>query len=346
MLASGLAGRGHHVTAIVRAGGRPEEGLLDQRVHVDELPAGTAHRRRLIRVPSIILSLRRRLAMIDPDVVVAFKPENAVPALAAGVGKPYRVVVSERITLDRHKHYWHWRLGRRLLYRLAAVVVVQTDRSVPTLRQIAPAVDVQVIPNIVIVPTATSADSVWAPVPVAPGCRLITVARLAHQKGIDRLLDSFAGVAAEFPDWHLMIVGDGPDRSTLLTQSERLGLADRVTFAGTVVDPFPSLRDSDVFALASRHEGFPNALAEAMAVGLPVVAYDCPTGPGELITSGENGLLVADGDIEAFAEALRLLMADDALRRRLGARARSVKTRYAPDPVLDRWERVLRGSSV
>jgi len=342
LLANALAERGHRVTALLRARGGSVEGT-HPRVAIEVLPTATGDTRRWIRVPALVFSLTRRLRDIDPDVVVAFKPENAIPALLAATIARVPMVVSERVSLADHKHYWHWRLGRRLMYGRAAALVAQTERLVADARRLAPKASIHVVPNMVVIPAGTNGGSVWDRFPSGrPQGRLITIGRLAQQKGLDRLIDAFADLALAVPEWCLAIIGAGPLQDDLDHRISAAGLDDRVKLMGAVDDPFPSLRDSHVFALASRYEGFPNALLEAMSVGLAVVAYDCPTGPRELIDDEANGLLIPDGDTRAFADGLLRAMTDESLRSRLGARAKRAAEEFAPERIVGRWEAVLR----
>jgi glycosyltransferase involved in cell wall biosynthesis len=173
-----------------------------------------------------------------------------------------------------------------------------------------------------------------APVVTAAG-------RYAGEKGYDRLIDAFASVADRHPGWTLRIFGHGPLQGPLRRQAERLGLAERVLLPGLAGDIEEELRASSVFALSSIHEGLPMALAEAMACGLPCVAFDCAPGVREIVSDGVDGLVVPPRDVEALAEGLDRLMGDEALRRRLGEAARASVRRFAPDQVLARWEDVF-----
>jgi glycosyltransferase involved in cell wall biosynthesis len=167
--------------------------------------------------------------------------------------------------------------------------------------------------------------------------------RLSREKGFDVLMRAFARCAATRPDWSLLIAGEGEERAHLVDLRGRLGLAARVRLPGRVADPGGLLRRADLFVLPSRHEGFPNALLEAMACGLPVVAFDCPSGPAEIVRPGQDGLLVPACDEEALAAAMRRLMDDEAERRRLGARAVEVLERFGLDRVMAAWETVVDG---
>lgn len=133
---------------------------------------------------------------------------------------------------------------------------------------------------------------------------LISVGRLAPQKGFDLLLPALAQVRSRFPGLHLTILGDGPDRAALEAQARSLGLADVVTFAGFSAEPLPLVRAADLFVLASRYEGFPNAALEALACGTPVVLTDCPGANSEIVLPGRNGRLAPSIAPDAIATTL------------------------------------------
>ena len=174
-------------------------------------------------------------------------------------------------------------------------------------------------------------SDVSAPLVVAAG-------RYAPEKGYDRLIEAFSRVADDHPDWVLRILGHGPLHGQLVKQVQRLGLVGRVELPGLAQDIEAELRGASVFALSSIHEGLPMALAEAMACGVPAVAFDCAPGVREIVTDGVDGIVVPPRDVAGLALGLGRLMGDPALRRRYGEAARANVRRFAPDAVLSQWE--------
>lgn len=170
---------------------------------------------------------------------------------------------------------------------------------------------------------------------------VVTAGRYAPEKGYDRLIDAFARVAPDHPDWVLKIFGHGPLHKQLEKQVAQLGLEGRVVLPGLADDIEAELRASSVFALSSIHEGLPMALAEAMACGVPCVAFDCAPGVREIVTDGVDGIVVPPRSVAALADGLARLMADEELRRRYGAAARTNVRKFAPDAVLQQWEDVF-----
>jgi GalNAc-alpha-(1->4)-GalNAc-alpha-(1->3)-diNAcBac-PP-undecaprenol alpha-1,4-N-acetyl-D-galactosaminyltransferase len=137
-------------------------------------------------------------------------------------------------------------------------------------------------------------------------------------------------------------VGEGPERPRLEAQIRAAGLEERVRLCGWIPDPASVLRTCDAFVLSSRFEGFPNALLEAMALGLPAISVDCPSGPADIIRHEVDGLLVPFGNVPALAAAIRRLLSDGRLRGQLGAEAVRVVERFSTARYFALWDAVLR----
>jgi glycosyltransferase involved in cell wall biosynthesis len=155
------------------------------------------------------------------------------------------------------------------------------------------------------------------------------------------LVEAWAAIAPHYPDWRLSIYGSGPDEEALRQQARELGLDDKQVFRGLTTDLDAALSTASIYALPSREEGFPIALMEAMAYGLPSVAFDCAPGIRELLEDEVTGLLVNPGNVPGFAGALERLMKDADLRRRMGGQARESVDRFSPDAIVDRWEQLF-----
>ena len=142
------------------------------------------------------------------------------------------------------------------------------------------------------------------------GIHLLSVGRLTHQKGMDRLLEAFALVSKRFSGCDLTIVGDGPQREFLEKKAKELGIPDSVHFVGYRANPFVYMRHAHLFVSTSRWEGLPNTVLESLACGTPVVAFDCPGGTGEIIRDGLNGWLVPDGNCAALVGKISEVITD------------------------------------
>ncbi|MBA4741620.1 MAG: glycosyltransferase [Azoarcus sp.] len=138
---------------------------------------------------------------------------------------------------------------------------------------------------------------------------IVAVGRLEAVKGHARLVDAFARIAPIHPGLHLVVLGEGAERAALATRIRAAEMASRVHLAGHALNPFPWIRRARALVLASQHEGFGMVLAEALALGTPVIATDCPGGPAEILEHGRYGRLVAPGDESALADAIAAALA-------------------------------------
>jgi glycosyltransferase involved in cell wall biosynthesis len=183
------------------------------------------------------------------------------------------------------------------------------------------------------------------PLPLVPGTPsprtekvVASIGRLSHEKGVDLLLDAWAEAAPKQPGWTLRIYGRGEAEAQLRQQCAELGLEDSVDFAGQTDDVPGALRASSVFVQSSRGEGFPLVLLEAMATGVPCVAFDCAPGVREIVTHEEDGLLARPGNTSELARHLVRLMSDEHLRDTMGDQALRSVHRFDPDVITRRWE--------
>jgi glycosyltransferase involved in cell wall biosynthesis len=287
-----------------------------------------------------ILELRRAVRNSKPDVIISFMDKVNVVTLIAtrGLGRP--VVVYELIDPSRHDIGWAWRGLRKLTYPFADALVCLTHSALARFQGLIGRKG-YAIPGLVSVPAQLTRRNASSSLHT-----LIAMGRLEAQKGFDLLLDAFARIADRHSDWFLQILGQGPLRSELEAQALRLNLGKRVQFAGEVADPFSFLCAADLFVFSSRFEGFGMALAEAMACGLPVVSFDCPSVPRDIVRDGVDGILVPPEDVAALAAALDRLMGDAQERHRLGARAPDVTTRFSQDRVLSLWQNLFNDLSM
>ena len=165
--------------------------------------------------------------------------------------------------------------------------------------------------------------------------------RLTEQKGFDLLLTAFAKIALNHPNWQLLILGDGELRQQLEAQKDDLGLTNQVFFLGRVHNPFAILKHAKIFVMSSRFEGFPMAHGEAMTCGLPVIATDCPSGPGELIRDGIDGILVPNQDVKQLAIVMDNLMSDTIKRQYLAANTGAIIERFGLAKIMQDWENLI-----
>ena len=171
--------------------------------------------------------------------------------------------------------------------------------------------------------------------------QVLAAGRLTPQKGFDLLVPAWAHVAAEHPDWRLRISGRGEWRDRLATMIDQHGLGEQVVLTRAAKNLARRMEHHSIFVLSSRFEGFPLVLLEAMGMGMAVVAFDCPTGPADVIEDHRNGLLVPHKDVDALGAAIAEMIADPELRRRCAAAAVETAREYTMEAVGPRWDALL-----
>lgn len=296
----------------------------------------------LVKNVDRIHRLNTAFRQVGPDVIVSFMTEMNVLALMASRFTGIPVVVSERIHPGRHLMYldasvqrrFQW--SRKLTYRFADAIVVQTDEIADWFKKDL-GLDSHVIPNPVDLTLFTS-PAACASRTNGPGRKKLTaLGRLHLQKGFDLLIDAFGRIADRHPDWDLTIYGAGSDQDSLVEQAEARGLTNRVFLPGATQDVASKLTGTDLFVHPARYEGFPNAVAEALAAGCCVLATDCPGGTREILADGAYGVLVQNEDLEALTAALDELLGDVARREDFRRKAREAVAEFDAGPIARRW---------
>jgi GalNAc-alpha-(1->4)-GalNAc-alpha-(1->3)-diNAcBac-PP-undecaprenol alpha-1,4-N-acetyl-D-galactosaminyltransferase len=288
-----------------------------------------------------LYALRRLINETRPDVVVSFLANVNVAAILATRWTKVPVIVCERTNpVVETKSGRFLKLSRRLTYPLAEMVTVQAEDTLAPFRVFMPKLkELAVIPN----PLPQGIET-FTPVPgiLRQRSRLLAMGRLSAEKQFDMLINVYAHLAERFSAWDLWIWGEGDMRAILEHQVGTLDLTGRVFLPGVTQRPWFEMSQSDVFVLSSAFEGFPNVLLEAMALGIPCVSFDCPSGPRELTRGGDDALLVPAGDMVALQAALARMMEDQELRTVLGTKAAtSIRSRYSLTNVIGRWDNLF-----
>lgn len=336
VLANAWTDRGDEVTILTLDDETPFYPLAKEVVRVGLGVAGESRgfvavlRNNLRRVASLRAGIRRS----EPETVISFIDTANVLALLATRGLKAPVIVSERSDPAHFPTGRATRILRRILYPLADAVIVQTEGAA---RFFGAGMKgrLHVIPNPVLPGPGET------PALTCSQRRIVALGRLSKEKGFDLLIEAFSEVAPKWPGWSLEIWGEGPGRAELDQLIRSKGMRDQVRLPGWTPSPHQVLRGAALFVLPSRVEGFPNALCEAMAAGVTVLAADCPSGPRDIIRDGVDGLLVSAGDAIALARAIDRLLGDEKLRMRLAGEAPNVVSRFGLARVLGLWDGVL-----
>lgn len=242
-----------------------------------------------------------------------------------------KIILSEHVAYETSPCWI--RALKRLSYHLSdeLVLLTQHDQSI---------LDGKVKANVSVISNASAfpvqgADSLAQKKKV-----VLAVGRLTYQKAFDRLLHIWAAIDDK-KGWELRVIGDGEDRDKLQKIVDDHALADTVSLLPAAKNIDIEYANASILAMTSHYEGLPLVLIESKSFGLPAVAFDCKTGPREIISEGVDGFLVLDGDMEAYKEKLVYLMNSDDARRNMQLAALSAAERYSPEIIVKQWMRLI-----
>ncbi|ALX86110.1 MULTISPECIES: glycosyltransferase family 4 protein [Achromobacter] len=344
-LSAHWAGMGREVMVVTQAGAEGDVYTLHPKVRREVLhTAGEGGGLRGIwSNVQRVRALRRVIKAFRPDIVLGMMTTASVLSVLACAGLSCRVIATEHTHPPSQTLSGFWQRLRRLTYPRAARVVALTRGTAQWLEQHVPGSRLAVIPNPVHWPLPKG-EPALAPPSGDGRKRLLAVGRLHADKGFDLLLRAYARLAPSHPDWDLVILGEGDERRALETQVREAGLQERVSLPGRAGNVGDWYQSADLYVLTSRFEGLSNTLLESMASGLAAVAFDCDTGPREIVREGVDGVLVRpNGDVDALCRELDAVMGDEAARRRMAQAATAVRERFSAERVLGLWEELFDG---
>ena len=273
--------------------------------------------------------LRKYLKQQKPDVVIPFTEGVYCFTILSLLGTGIPIIASER--LDPAAMSKIRKMLKRLLLPYADWLVVQTQ----SIKEYFPK-SIQKKTSIIYNPVNEESLSPALPLREGRQNRIISVGRLYPQKNQAMMIRAFAKVADEFPDWQLIIFGEGPLRAELEFLVSSFKLQGRVLLPGRTENVIEELRKSKIFCLSSDYEGMSNAMIEAICVGLPIVTTDV-SGVKELVEDGKNGFVVPCGNVDAMRVSFSKLMSDEPLRLTFSINSGSKKELFNIEVVVDQW---------
>lgn len=274
--------------------------------------------------------LRKHIKQEKPDVVIAFTEGVYCFTIAALLGTKIPVIASER--LDPACMSWQRNLLKKILLPHASWLVVQTEYIKRYFKG-----KVGRMTSIILNPVN---EKVFKLPTGKKENIIISVARLYPQKNQAMLIEAFAKIAPEFPQWRLVIYGEGPERAELESKICLLQLKDRVSLPGRCQTVIEEMNKAKVFALSSDYEGMSNAMIEAVCVGLPIVSTHV-SGTEELVKEGMNGYVVEKSDVESMTKAFERLMGNEQLLESFGAESKRMAEQFRLDTVVNEWLKLI-----
>lgn len=303
-----------------------------------EVEAGTKS------LPKKLWWFRKHIQKTQPDVVIAFMVSVYTVTLLALMGIDIPVISSVRN--DPAYSNLRKKITRKILLPRSAHVVVQTQQIKEFFNK-----NIQKKTTVIYNPVNEKVfetsydddnvdDNLGLKIKDKRLNRIISVGRLYPQKDQKMMIEAFAKVSESFPDWKLVIFGEGPEREALESLVERLKVKDKVLLPGRSENIIDELNKSKVFCLSSIYEGMSNALVEAICVGLPIVTTKV-SGTEELIKDGENGFIVNIGDTDAMAEALTKILEDENLQKQFAEKNKAQAIKFETNTIVDQWENLV-----
>ena len=333
-LANFLIKKGHKIDVLTMGEALPAEPLLEG---VKEIPLLRNSERRNIVLNFFkrVFRLRAYMKKETVDAYVVFLPVLTRLMLSFSNLTKAPIIMSERA--DPKVYPKKVQKHLRKVCKKSSGAIFQTNETAQWYAPHLKGVKYKVIPNAI------------NPAFIRPQFNeerekiIVGVGRFSAQKNFPLLIRAFSKIANEYPEYKLVLYGKGALLESYKQLAEELKIIDRIEFPGYVPDMPERLEKASMFVLSSNYEGMPNALMEAMALGLPVVSTDCGGGGAKfLIENEKNGLLVPQRDEEAMANAMRKILADNNFAASLGIEARKLQETLAPEKIYGEWEEFIK----
>ena len=273
----------------------------------------------------------KNIRQIKPDIVISFMDYPNVLCVFWNFIVKQKLIISQRTDPVFGVLPWGFPTLRRLLYKKAGAIVVQTERSLKIFERI----NIQLPKIISVIANPLNEDCYDNDVMIAKENIILAVGRLSAEKQFNLLIDIFSKTG--YKDWQLWIVGSGPEMDALQKQINNLKLSGNIKLFAAQKNIKQFYQRSKIFALASRTEGYPNVLCEAMANGCACISFDCDTGPSEIIANDINGLLIGNGNAVEFKKQLQSLMIDEDKIASLGVEALKIRERLNIKNISEQW---------
>lgn len=332
LVANGLSEAGYEIVLASMSGGDKPFFPLNKEIKVTSLFNSPG--RTLYRTPSLIYKIRKLLKSEKIDVLIVVETMSVLFTLPAVIGLPVKHICWEHFNFKSDLGKKGRRLARQLAARYCDSVVTLTERDKEYwLAGTQHKNQITAIPNPCPFPVQDNAYPEHSKI-------ILAVGRLVNIKGYDFLLQAWLKVIKYAPDWQLKIVGEGEERASLSQFIADNNLADSVELVGNTDNVQKYYEQAAIFCLSSRFEGFPMVLLETLSFGLPVVSFDCDTGPAEIL-DGTGSKLVKPNDTDLLADGLNELIADIDLREDISKKSKEKAKQYQSEKIIETWVELL-----
>ncbi len=286
-----------------------------------------------------IFVMRHYLRIEQPDLFISFIHNINIIAGLAHIGIRTPLIVSERGDPVHTKLDRIWRLLRFIAYQRAERITVLFDsfHSFAAGRYNNKTITIH---NPIITPPCHKELN-----RLIMGDRIftfVTMTRFSKNKRLDLMLELFASIHAKHSNTCLKILGDGKEKESLIKKVNDLGIQEAVIFTGSTREIYAELCSSDAYLMTSRYEGFPNALVEAMSVGLPAIAFRCHNGLDEIIENGKNSFLISEGDRQSFVSKMETLLENPDVYASMSQNARRISEKFTFEKFYADWNRLFQ----
>lgn len=328
-LANMLCKKSHdvNIVSLTRTNNKKSYYALSDNVHVDFLnnePLPLSFYKKIKWCLNTVTLLHYYFKKKDPDFVISTGHNNNWLLPLVKIGKQTKKIACEHIVYSSIPFVS--KVFMSLTYSYLDRIVVLSEKAKSSFSKYS---KISVIPNAL--PFATHLQSSLIEK------KILVVGRLSPEKGLERVIPIAINLRQNFPDWKIVVVGEGPERKKLEKLISEADLVDIVKLEGAKTDVERYYLNSSIYIMTSHYEAFPMVLLEAQSFGLPVIAFDCPEGPSQIINNYENGYLIENGNTDHFIEHVSLLIENDNLRNEFGQKAKTNSFKFSEEIIMNKW---------
>lgn len=322
-------------TTIVTTKGKKSEYNLDERIKINCLENEEANKNFILKNIERIKKLQKIVKNENPDIIISFLPEPSYRILFLKIfNHKLKVIVSVRNDPKVEYKSILSKCVMKILYPLANGFVFQTQEAQEYFCR-------NIQKKSIIIPNPIKEEFICEPYIGEREKIIVTVGRLEEQKNHKMLIEAFSKLSEEFSEYKLIIYGEGSLRKELEKQIKDLKLLNRVLLPGQVDNIKEKIYKASLFVLSSKYEGMPNALMEAMALGIPCISTDCPCGgPRFLIKNGDNGYLVNINNVEELANTIKKVVKSD--QTKVSKNANKITIKLNPKNINNKWKKYIK----